>query len=399
MCYLVGMERIGVRELRQHATRYLGRVKAGETVEVTERGQLVALLVPPAPGATERERLIAMGQLVPASRPFRFLAARRCRPRGRAPARCWTISRRANVIYLDSSALLKLLHDEAESAAWPTGRRHARETAREQRARKVEVVRACRRINPTTLTEAAALLAGLDLIPLSGAVMKPPTSARRRCAASTRSTSRARSRSKPSSPPSSPTTTASPRQRRPPAQPLAPAPDQAAVLHRETALCPPLPPGAQVRELDRAVVRGPLLDGSRIAFHAASGLSGAFFSIIATRGGTVSLIIATNSSADSHSKLTSVSSTSTSEKPPASSPVRQEPPASGATAARAFPAGADYAERAIAVPIGTAMNGTRSGGPHEADHHPRTRNEEAPHPASGGSASGSKMIPKRDSAA
>jgi prevent-host-death family protein len=71
MCYLVGMERIGVRELRQHATRYLARVKAGETVEVTERGQLVALLVPPAPGATERERLIATGQLVPASRPFR----------------------------------------------------------------------------------------------------------------------------------------------------------------------------------------------------------------------------------------------------------------------------------------------------------------------------------------
>jgi prevent-host-death family protein len=64
------MERIGVRELRQHATRYLGRVKAGETVEVTERGQLVALLVPPAPGTTERERLIAMGQLVPATRPF-----------------------------------------------------------------------------------------------------------------------------------------------------------------------------------------------------------------------------------------------------------------------------------------------------------------------------------------
>ncbi|HKG02152.1 MAG TPA: type II toxin-antitoxin system prevent-host-death family antitoxin [Conexibacter sp.] len=66
------MERIGVRELRQHATRYLGRVKAGETVEVTERGRLVALLVPPAPGATERERLIASGKLVPASHPFRL---------------------------------------------------------------------------------------------------------------------------------------------------------------------------------------------------------------------------------------------------------------------------------------------------------------------------------------
>jgi prevent-host-death family protein len=66
------MERIGVRELRQHATRYLGRVKAGETVEVTERGRLIALLVPPAPGTSERERLIASGQLKPASRPFRL---------------------------------------------------------------------------------------------------------------------------------------------------------------------------------------------------------------------------------------------------------------------------------------------------------------------------------------
>jgi prevent-host-death family protein len=66
------MERIGVRELRQHATRYLSKVKAGETVEVTERGQLVALLVPPSPGASARERLIASGQLVPAARPFQL---------------------------------------------------------------------------------------------------------------------------------------------------------------------------------------------------------------------------------------------------------------------------------------------------------------------------------------
>jgi prevent-host-death family protein len=66
------MERIGVRELRQHATRYLSKVKAGETVEVTERGRLVALLVPPNPGTSARERLIASGQLVPAARPFRL---------------------------------------------------------------------------------------------------------------------------------------------------------------------------------------------------------------------------------------------------------------------------------------------------------------------------------------
>lgn len=64
------MERIGIRELRQHASRYLSRVKAGETVEVTERGHLVALLVPPKPAASARERLVASGQLIPASRPF-----------------------------------------------------------------------------------------------------------------------------------------------------------------------------------------------------------------------------------------------------------------------------------------------------------------------------------------
>jgi prevent-host-death family protein len=66
------MVRIGVRELRQHASRYLGQVKAGETVEVTVRGQLVALLVPPGPTTSARERLVASGRLVPASRPFRL---------------------------------------------------------------------------------------------------------------------------------------------------------------------------------------------------------------------------------------------------------------------------------------------------------------------------------------
>ena len=68
------MERIGVRELRQHASRYLAKVKAGETVEVTERGRLIALLVPPNPHTTAREQLIAEGRLIPGSGPFRFPA-------------------------------------------------------------------------------------------------------------------------------------------------------------------------------------------------------------------------------------------------------------------------------------------------------------------------------------
>ena len=68
------MDRIGVRELRQNASKYLDRVKAGETVEVTERGRLVALLVPPSPALTARDRLIAEGKLLPSESggPFRF---------------------------------------------------------------------------------------------------------------------------------------------------------------------------------------------------------------------------------------------------------------------------------------------------------------------------------------
>jgi predicted nucleic acid-binding protein len=76
------------------------------------------------------------------------------------------------VIYLDSSALLKLLHEEAESAAladWLAAQAQTPVVSSE--LAKVEVARACRRINPATLPEATALLAGLDLIPLSGAVI------------------------------------------------------------------------------------------------------------------------------------------------------------------------------------------------------------------------------------
>jgi prevent-host-death family protein len=63
-CYSAGMETIGVRELRQNASRYLRLVKAGERVAVTERGELIAYLVPAseAPGSI-LDRLEAAGQL------------------------------------------------------------------------------------------------------------------------------------------------------------------------------------------------------------------------------------------------------------------------------------------------------------------------------------------------
>ncbi|MHB8246832.1 MAG: type II toxin-antitoxin system Phd/YefM family antitoxin [Acidimicrobiales bacterium] len=60
------MTRIGVRELRQHASRYLAQVKAGQVVEVTERGKLIALLVSPTPAVSSRDRLIVSGRLIAA---------------------------------------------------------------------------------------------------------------------------------------------------------------------------------------------------------------------------------------------------------------------------------------------------------------------------------------------
>lgn len=81
MCYFRVMERIGIRELRQHASRYLDLVKAGETVEVTERGELVALLVPAQRDDTARDRLIAAGKLIPATAPTgRLRSSRPVRP-------------------------------------------------------------------------------------------------------------------------------------------------------------------------------------------------------------------------------------------------------------------------------------------------------------------------------
>jgi prevent-host-death family protein len=77
--------RIGVRELRQHASRYLDAVKAGGRVEVTERGKLVALLVGPTPARSARDRLLESGGLLPASQTF-SLPQRRCLPEGELAA-------------------------------------------------------------------------------------------------------------------------------------------------------------------------------------------------------------------------------------------------------------------------------------------------------------------------
>ena len=50
---------VGVRELRQHLSRYLDRVKAGEAFIVTERGEEVARLTPSARHETPLAQLIS----------------------------------------------------------------------------------------------------------------------------------------------------------------------------------------------------------------------------------------------------------------------------------------------------------------------------------------------------
>jgi len=57
------MERIGVRELRQNASRYLARVANGEAIEVTDRGRPIARLVPVPSGENALTELLRSGRL------------------------------------------------------------------------------------------------------------------------------------------------------------------------------------------------------------------------------------------------------------------------------------------------------------------------------------------------
>ena len=63
------MRRIGIRELRQDASKYLRLVKAGETIEVTDRGEPVARLTPVPPQPKSRwDELVERGEIIPATR-------------------------------------------------------------------------------------------------------------------------------------------------------------------------------------------------------------------------------------------------------------------------------------------------------------------------------------------
>src|SRR5690242_3075484 len=61
--------RIGIRELRQHASVYVDLAEKGYTVDITNRGRLVAQLVPVREPGSPLERLIAAGIVEPAEEP------------------------------------------------------------------------------------------------------------------------------------------------------------------------------------------------------------------------------------------------------------------------------------------------------------------------------------------
>src|SRR5918996_333854 len=114
------MKTIGLRELRQRASEYLRQVEAGRTLEVSVRGRPIALLVP-IRAMGRRQQLVARGRIaagtgdlldlgppLPAAHdvphPSDLLQQARAGERWRA------------VVSLDSSALVKLVVAEPESA-------------------------------------------------------------------------------------------------------------------------------------------------------------------------------------------------------------------------------------------------------------------------------------------
>lgn len=72
MCYM-SRARVQIRELRQNLSKYVRRVVAGESLEVTDRGRPVALLVPLPESSDVLERLAVEGKATPPRHDLRKL--------------------------------------------------------------------------------------------------------------------------------------------------------------------------------------------------------------------------------------------------------------------------------------------------------------------------------------
>lgn len=69
MLHWLIVEKIGIRELRQHASEWVAKAKAGNVILITDRGQPVARLVPLTRNENARNKLVDDGQLIPAAAP------------------------------------------------------------------------------------------------------------------------------------------------------------------------------------------------------------------------------------------------------------------------------------------------------------------------------------------
>jgi prevent-host-death family protein len=80
-CGYNGLVDVGIRDLRDHLSRYIDRVRAGDELVITDRGSAVARLVP-VEGERKLDRLIAEGVVTPAAKGRRSRPARRVKTRG-----------------------------------------------------------------------------------------------------------------------------------------------------------------------------------------------------------------------------------------------------------------------------------------------------------------------------
>jgi prevent-host-death family protein len=72
---------VGIRDLRNHLSRYIDQVRGGDELVITDRGSAVARLVP-VEGGRKLDRLIAEGVVTPAAKRARTRPARRVRAQG-----------------------------------------------------------------------------------------------------------------------------------------------------------------------------------------------------------------------------------------------------------------------------------------------------------------------------
>lgn len=62
------MSTVTIREFSCNPSAFFARVEAGETIEVTKHGTVVAVLVPPPRGKSRYDELVADGTIRPAER-------------------------------------------------------------------------------------------------------------------------------------------------------------------------------------------------------------------------------------------------------------------------------------------------------------------------------------------